>query len=209
MDEAADALSIRYPRGRMQVDPTSDAPRRNIELKSKCPALPRAREAALRLGAREAGVLEQTDTYFHCTTGRLKLRETTGRPAELIAYARADEPDVRASAYHLVPVPEPGPLKRALASALGVRVVVVKRRRLLLWHNVRIHLDEVEGLGSFVEFEAVLGEGEDEPTAYDRVATLAEALGLQPGDRISTSYGELMSDAASAPPPASSLDGTG
>jgi predicted adenylyl cyclase CyaB len=195
--------------GRMEADPTSGAPRRNIELKSKCPDLARAREAALRLGAREAGVLEQTDTYFHCTTGRLKLRETAGRPAELIAYARPDEPDVRASAYHLVPVPQPGPLKRSLASTLGVRIVVVKRRRLLLWHNVRIHLDEVRELGSFVEFEAVLAEGEDEPTAYERIATLADALRLQPGDRISTSYGELMSDAALALPPASSRGGNG
>jgi len=209
VDEAANTLSSRYARRRMEADPTSAAPRRNIELKSKCLDLVQAREAALRLGAREAGILEQTDTYFHCTTGRLKLRETAGRPAELIAYARADEPDVRASAYHLVPVPEPGPLKRSLASALGVRVVVIKRRRLLLWHNVRIHLDEVEGLGSFVEFEAVMGEGEDEPTAYERIATLADALALQPGDRISTSYGELMSAAASAPPPAPSRGGDG
>ena len=188
----------------MESDPTSGAPRRNIELKSKCADLARARDAALHVGARESGVLDQTDTYFHCASGRLKLRETTGRSAELIAYARADEPDVRASAYLLVPVPDPGALKRALAAALGVRVVVAKRRRLLLWHNVRIHLDEVAALGSFVEFEAVLSEGEDEATSRDRVATLAVALGLQPGDRISTSYGELMTDAASAPPPASS-----
>ena len=178
----------------MEADPTRDAPRRNIELKSKCPDLARAREAALHLGAREAGVLEQTDTYFHCTSGRLKLRETAGRPAELIAYARSDEPDVRASAYHLVPVADPGPLKRALAAALGVRVVVIKRRRLLLWHNVRIHLDEVRGIGSFVEFEAVMGEGADEPTAYERLATLAEALQLRTEDRISTSYSNLLEE---------------
>jgi adenylate cyclase, class 2 len=192
VDEAANTLSSRYARPRMEADPRSGAPRRNIELKAKCPDLARAREAALHLGAREAGVLEQTDTYFHCTSGRLKLRETAGHPAELIAYARADEPDVRASAYHVVPVGEPGPLKRSLATALGVRVVVVKRRRLLLWHNVRIHLDEVRGLGSFVEFEAVLSEGEDEAAAYERIATLANALELRPDDRIATSYSNLI-----------------
>ncbi len=168
------------------------APRRNIELKSRCGDLARARDAALRLGARDAGVLEQTDTYFHCTTGRLKLRETAGRLAELIAYARADGVEARGSDYHLVPVQSPGPLKRSLVSALGVRVVVVKRRELLLWHNVRIHLDQVEGLGSFVEFEAVLGDGEDEPTGRDRVAILAEVLGLRPEDRIATSYSNLV-----------------
>lgn len=171
------------------------APRRNIELKSRCGDLARARDAALRLGARDAGVLEQTDTYFHCTTGRLKLRETAGRLAELIAYARADGVEARGSDYHLVPVQSPGPLKRSLASALGVRVVVVKRRQLLLWHNVRIHLDQVEGLGTFVEFEAVLGDGgdgEDETAGRERVATLSLALGLRPEERIATSYSNLI-----------------
>jgi hypothetical protein len=83
-----------------------------------------ARDAALRLGASDAGVLEQTDTYFHCTSGRLKLRETVGRRAELIAYARPDRADVRASDYHVIPVETPEQLKRGLAAALGVRVVV-------------------------------------------------------------------------------------
>jgi len=173
------------------VEPSSPSPRRNIELKSRLSDLCAARDAALRLGARDAGVLDQTDTYFHCTIGRLKLRETTGRAAELIAYARADQAEARASDYHLAPVTEPGPLSRCLASALGVRVIVAKRRRLLLWHNVRIHLDEVEGLGTFCEFEAVLGEHENAATARVRIDTLAAALGLRPEHRITTSYSDL------------------
>ena len=178
--------------------PPKSAPRRNIELKSKCADLPRATDAALRLGAHQAGVLEQTDTYFHCTTGRLKLRETVGRPAELIAYARPDHADARSSDYHLVRVDDPLSLNVALAAALGVRVVVEKRRTLLLWHNVRIHLDDVRGLGSFVEFEAVMSDGEDEAAAYERVATLAAALKLDPQDRIATSYSNLIEAARGA-----------
>jgi predicted adenylyl cyclase CyaB len=169
-----------------------DAPRRNIELKSTCPDLEGARKAALRLGARDAGLLEQTDTYFHCTAGRLKLRETAGRRAELIAYARPDHGEARDSEYHLAAVDEPAPLKRALASALGVRVVVTKRRQLLLWHNVRIHLDDVETLGTFVEFEAVMGPDEDNATSHARVKTLTEALGLDLAHRVSSSYGDLL-----------------
>jgi predicted adenylyl cyclase CyaB len=181
----------------MAVDPRAAslaAPRRNIELKSRCADLAAARDGALRLGAADAGALEQTDTYFHCANGRLKLRETVGRRAELIAYARPDHADARASAYDLIPIEDPGPLKRGLAMTLGVRVVVIKRRELLLWHNVRIHLDRVEGLGTFVEFEAVMSKGEDEPTGYQRVATLAEALQLRPQDRISTSYSNLIEE---------------
>lgn len=166
--------------------------RRNIELKSKCADLATARDAALRLGAIPAGTLEQIDTYFHCARGRLKLRETVARGAELIAYERPDSLEARASDYHLIPIEAPQPLKQGLAIALGVRVVVVKRRELLLWHEVRIHLDEVEGLGAFVEFEAVLDAVEDEASGHERVATLAAALMLRPEDRIATSYSDLI-----------------
>jgi len=130
--------------------------------------------------------------------GRLKLRETVGRRAELIAYDRPDHADVRASDYDLISIDDPATLKRGLARTLGVRVVVVKRRELLMWYNVRIHLDRVEGLGSFVEFEAVISEGEDEATGHERVAMLAEALRLRDEDRIATSYSNLIEAARRA-----------
>lgn len=175
----------------MEAHP-DDAPRRNLELKSRCRNLAQAREAVLQLGARDGAVLEQTDTYFHCSSGRLKLRETAGRGAELIAYARPDLAEVRASEYHLAPVDHPVRLKQCLASALGVRVLVVKRRELLIWHNVRIHLDDVEGLGTFVELEAVMGPSEDEAVSEAHIKLLAAALSLQPDDYIASSYGDLM-----------------
>jgi predicted adenylyl cyclase CyaB len=182
----------------MTADPSRAAPRRNIELKSRCADLTAARDAALRLGATDAGVLEQSDTYFRCATGRLKLRETVGRRAELIAYDRPDHADVRASDYDLIPIDDSATLNRGLARTLGVRVIVVKRRELLMWHNVRIHLDRVEGLGTFVEFEAVMSEGEDETTGHQRVATLAAALRLRDEDRIATSYSNLIEAARRA-----------
>jgi len=169
------------------------APHRNIELKSRLANPPAARAAAIQLGATDAGVLEQIDTYFHCRTGRLKLRETVGQAAELIAYARPDHAEPRASDYHLIPVADPAALKHALALVLGVRVIVTKRRHLLLWQNVRIHLDEVDGLGTFCEFEAVLDERHpDEAAAHERLAVLAKALALNSADRIATSYSNLI-----------------
>src|SRR5689334_15550162 len=112
--------------------------RRNIELKARCRDLPAARAAAIALGAKAVGVLEQVDTYFHVQSGRLKLRETTGESAELIWYARADQTQFRASDYQLVPMADASLAKMALTSALGVRGEVRKRRELLMWHNVRI-----------------------------------------------------------------------
>jgi predicted adenylyl cyclase CyaB len=167
-------------------------PRRNIELKAVCRDLAAAREAARRAGATPHGVLEQTDTYFHARTGRLKLRETAARPAELIAYHRPDTTDTRASDYHLVPAPDPATLRQALTAALGVRGVVRKRRELWMWENVRIHLDEVDALGTFVEFEAVLSEGDADAAGHGKLATLRAALAVEDRDLIARSYSDLM-----------------
>jgi predicted adenylyl cyclase CyaB len=158
-------------------------PRRNLELKARDPDPPATLRAALSLGATDEGVLEQRDTYFPVAHGRLKLREQTPGAAHLIQYARADAPRERESAYRIVAVTNPEELAVLLTAALGIDVVVTKRRRLLLWERVRIHLDEVEQLGAFVELEAVLDEGEELADAQPRIDRLRAALGI-PDDRL-------------------------
>ena len=140
---------------------SSFGPRRNVELKARDPDPEATLARALRAGATDHGVIRQRDTYFAVPQGRLKLREEEPGGARLISYRRPDAADERVSDYRLVPVPDPDGLRAALAETCGVRVEVVKRRRLLLWERVRIHLDEVEGLGSFLELEAVA-----EPVSY-------------------------------------------
>jgi predicted adenylyl cyclase CyaB len=170
---------------------TASSPHRNLERKARCADLAAAAAVLAGLGARCQGTLEQTDVYFHVLTGRLKLRTTTEQQAVLLWYDRPDEKSARWSRYHLVPVSEPAPLRAALAEALGERGEVRKRRTLWLWHNVRIHLDSVEGLGTFVEFEAVMSLDDDEATAYERLAQLGAALGLTPADDVAQSYGDM------------------
>jgi adenylate cyclase class 2 len=166
--------------------------RRNLEVKARHADLAAARAAAERLGARAAAVEVQTDTYFRVPHGRLKLRAIEGQPAVLIWYDRPDNTGTRGSDYYLVPVPDAAALKAALTAALGVRGEVRKRRAIYLWHNVRIHLDEVAGLGNFVEFEAVLAAAEDEVTAASRLDELGRALAILPGDHLAPSYADLL-----------------
>jgi predicted adenylyl cyclase CyaB len=168
------------------------APRRNLELKARHADLAAARAAALRLGARPAGIEAQTDTYFRVPHGRLKLRVIDDAFAVLIWYERPDGVTARLSAYHLVPVPDPLALKTALSGALGVRGDVRKRREILLWYNVRIHLDDVAGLGTFVEFEAVLGPEDDERTAVECLDELCRQLAIQPAERIGSCYADML-----------------
>jgi homotetrameric cytidine deaminase len=159
--------------------------RRNLEIKARDADPRRTLEAALALGAEDKGDLTQRDTYFGGARGRLKLREQTPGEPELIQYRRPDEQGPRTSEFRVVPVEAAGPLKEALDAALGTLVVVEKRRRLLLWEGVRIHLDEVDGLGAFVELEAPEEGGQEA-----KVERLSEAL--QIGDPIAGSYSDLL-----------------
>jgi len=155
------------------------------------PGLTTATSTALRLATSDLGQLLQTDTYFNSQTGRLKLREMPDR-AELIFYQRPDVTDMRTSTYQLVPAPEPAALKTALTLACGILTVVHKRRRVLLWHNVRIHLDQVETLGEFLEFEAVTGDGVDVETAQQQVAFLQTEFEIASSQLFAGSYCDLM-----------------
>jgi predicted adenylyl cyclase CyaB len=166
-----------------------EMPRRNIELKARDPDPDRSLEASLETGASDEGWLYQTDTYFRVPHGRLKLREE-GAIARLISYERSDETAARESRYRLVPVSDPAGLKDALTDALGVLVVVEKSRRLLLWQGVRIHLDEVRGLGSFIEIEVVADPASDLSTEHRRASELQDALAITPDRIVAFSYSD-------------------
>jgi len=168
----------------------------NVELKAfdRDPEATTARCVAL--GATPAGTLRQTDTYFASRRGRLKLRSEGD--SELIAYRRADDADATESTYVLAPVSAPDAVSQALEAALGVVVVVSKRRRLLHWEGVRIHLDEVDDLGSFIEFEAVLPDAGDLGTARAKIARLRDELGIEDDALVPAGYADLLLDSPQA-----------
>jgi homotetrameric cytidine deaminase len=167
---------------------------RNIELKARDPDPGRTLELALELGAEDRGHITQRDTYFTGARGRLKLREQDPGPAELIQYRRPDEGRARTSEYRRVPVAEAEALGEALDAAHGTLVVVDKRRRLLTWEGVRIHLDEVEGLGFFLELEAVAAEQSDLSHERAKVERLRAELRIADADLVAESYSDLLLD---------------
>ena len=164
----------------------------NIELKARCSDLGAARQVALSLGAQPQGVEAQTDTFFVTPRGRLKLRESDLRGAMLIPYLRPDDAAPKQSDYLVLPVADPAAAHRVLGEMLGVAAVVRKRREVLLLGNVRIHLDQVEGLGAFVEFEAVLGEGKTPESERAKVRELMAAFSITEHDLESRAYVDLL-----------------
>jgi len=162
---------------------------RNIELKARDADPARSLQTSLDLGAEDRGWLQQLDTYFNVPRGRLKLREQDGA-AELIYYERSDDAIERESNYRIVPIYDPEGLKDALGAALGILVAVEKSRRLLLWRNVRIHLDEVPGLGSFIELEAVAEPDGDLSGEYANITALRDALGITDERILAAGYSD-------------------
>ncbi len=165
---------------------------RNIEIKTALSDLESTRAAVERLGARYAEDLEQVDRYYEIDGARrLKLRSFGNGRAEIIRYSRPEAEGVRASDYEVTPVRDESaglclvPKGRAL-------VIVRKRRQVYMLDNVRIHLDRVEGLGEFLELEAVLDAAHDDTRCRAQVDEITAALGLDPRLFIRASYADMM-----------------
>jgi len=181
------ALSARHPRGTGEL-----TGRANIEV--KCPLADReAVEDRLRaLGAGWHWTDRQTDTFFAVPTGWLKLREPAGGFAELISYRRSTEDSgPRRSEYDVVPVDDPGLVKRLLSRVLPVDGVVEKTRTLWFHGHTRIHLDRVENLGEFLELETVVDDISPEE-ARAEADRLIEALELPREEFLAVPYRDLL-----------------
>jgi adenylate cyclase, class 2 len=168
-----------------------EAGRVNVELKARDPDPQRSVETCATIGAEAIGVLAQRDTYFGVPSGRLKLREEEAG-AELISYERPNDVGSRESRYRIVAVERTAEMRALLTDALGAIVVVSKRRQLFLWQGVRIHLDEVEGLGHFLELEAIAEEGSDLTEERVKVAQLRSRFEIADGALIGVSYADLL-----------------
>ncbi len=162
----------------------------NIECKYELrePAL--AAAVCRRLGARSLGTIRQRDTYFKVAEGRLKKREVLGEPAEWIFYHRTDRPRPRLS--HFTIYSETEARDRFGERPMPVWLVVDKARGLWILGNVRVHIDEVRGLGSFLEIEARVSTRNHAGLCQRRVRALLKHLGPLLGEPIGASYSDLL-----------------
>ena len=171
----------------------------NLEIKLPVDDLDEIRRRALAAGAVPSGVLQQTDTFFAATRGLLKLRVLGDGSAELIAYERPRTAASRISDYIVCPVSDPARLHEVLSRSHGRLVEVRKTRDLLMLGGTRIHLDRVEGLGTFVELETE-GDSRDEAAMRAEHERVIEALGLDRGRFLAGSYAEMLMEKGGGDP---------
>lgn len=136
---------------------------RNVEIKARAHDLRATLLLAQALSSSNPEIFLQEDVFFGVPAGRLKLRTINNSCSELIFYDRADEARPKTSKYIRFPISDAVAMRRHLDSAFGIRGIVRKRRTLIMVGITRVHLDEVEGLGDFVELEvAVPADGSEE-----------------------------------------------
>ena len=163
----------------------------NIEIKARARSFEEIRIRAEKLSDTPAQIIPQEDTFFHTPQGRLKLRVLADY-AQLIYYTRPDQEGPKRSDYQITRSTDPQNLKRVLELAYGIRGVVKKTRYLYLVGQTRVHLDDVQGLGQFLELEVVLGEGQSEAEGQKIVADLMSALGVERADLLEGAYMDLL-----------------
>ena len=165
---------------------------RNVELKARVVDLAAVEACARSIADRGPFDLTQDDTFFACANGRLKLRELAPDRGELIFYRRPDVADPKVSDYVIAPTPSPAAMRETLGRALGVIGRVRKRRRLYLVESTRVHLDRVEGLGSFLELEVVLAESQSAADGAGVALRLLPVLGVSEQDLVEGAYVDLL-----------------
>jgi adenylate cyclase class IV len=162
----------------------------NIEFKAELRDLEAARHQCELLGADHVGRLRQTDVYFRLPDGRLKKRTAPGEPVEWIYYHRPNRVSPKMSHYTILS--DEQARRRWGIHSLRPWLTVHKTRDLWILDGVRIHLDEVDGLGCFIEFEAIVSEKLDVQACHTVVQELRGLFSTLLGEPIAVSYSDLM-----------------
>lgn len=171
---------------------------RNIEIKARIASTDAVAALARAIADKGPFDIPQDDTFFGCSSGRLKLRQFSDGTGELIYYRRPDHQGPKESFYLLSPTSTPDSLRELLTLAYGQVGRLKKHRTLFLAGRTRIHLDRVEELGDFLELEVVLGEHESSTSGVREANELIEKFGIKPEQLIEDAYIDLLTRATPA-----------
>lgn len=164
----------------------------NIEIKARVRNFADIRRRAEVLSDLPLKVITQEDTFFHVKKGRLKLRDFGTGSAQLIFYQRPDQDGPKRSDYKIFETDDLAGLKAVLELAYGIRGRVRKTRYLYLTGQTRIHLDDVAGLGQFMELEVVLREDQSDAEGQSIAEDLMSRLGVEADDLVEDAYIDLL-----------------
>lgn len=164
----------------------------NVEIKAILRDRARVEALATRLSDTGPEIIRQEDVFFCCRGARLKLRILSPDRGELIRYERSNVAEARFSHYEIARTSDPLILRAILTRTLGTAGVVRKVRTLYLVGQTRVHLDQVSGLGDFLELEVVLRASQSEAEGRAIAKTLLSSLEIDQRDLIGEAYVDLL-----------------
>ncbi|TPE46434.1 class IV adenylate cyclase [Pontibacter mangrovi] len=165
----------------------------DITIKAHCHDPAAVQTILLEQQAAYKGMDVQTDTFYQVADGMLKLREGNLEHV-LIHYKREHMHEVKRTEVLLYlknPSPETVQLLYGEVQVLGQ---VKKRRKIFFIDNVKFHLDQVDGLGTFVEIEAIdLNGSIGVERLLEQCSFYRELLQLEEEDLVDDSYFNMKS----------------
>ena len=166
----------------------------DLEFKSELRDAPLARAVLERRNGVHACTIRQRDTYYRVPTGRFKKREAevdgVAEPTEFIRYDRDYRPGPRISRFQILTPEETA--ERFGETLPAPWLVVEKTRELYMADGARVHLDEVDGLGRFLEIELLVTPKNNLARAHERLSALRSALAPCLGEPIADGYADLL-----------------
>lgn len=160
----------------------------NLELKVKLKSFNPVIKLLKEINAEFVGILKQTDIYYKNKGGLLKLRIENGEQS-IIKYLREEKKRDRFSNYKVLRFSQ-GNAADFLKSIFTVEAVVNKKRYLYMYDNTRVHLDNVRGLGYFLELETLVVNGKAD--ARKRYNNTIRLLNLDNCEELRKSYRDLI-----------------
>ena len=164
----------------------------NVEIKARLSDINIQRNIALQLSESEPVLIQQEDVFFKTNKGRLKLRFFNERSGELISYDRTDKRGPKTSEYYIFKTDNPLELNAVLEHNMGILQKVKKRRELFIAGRTRIHIDQVDLLGDFLELEVVLNEGDSFEDGEKIANELMAKLQIPSNSLIDKAYVDLL-----------------
>ena len=164
---------------------------KNIEIKARINDYEKVKGLIEGLCPLQIQTEQQEDTFFNSPKGRLKLRVSDGK-SEIIYYDRPNSFQPKQSDIAISFIDNPDTIKSVLEKSNGIRGIVKKKRILYKYAQTRIHLDDVEGLGKFIELEVVLREDQTAEDGELIANEMMDKFGIQKTDLIDVAYIDLI-----------------
>ncbi|XP_053972776.1 uncharacterized protein LOC128888154 [Hylaeus anthracinus] len=167
---------------------------RNIEIKAKIDDPELIISRTKELTDAECIIIKQHDTFFKAKDGRLKLRLFENGSGELIYYKRFNTLGPKLCIYEktFLDANACTGIINILTLSNGRIGDVKKTRKLYMIGQTRVHIDEVEGLGNFMELEVVLTDEQDMETGEKIAQDLMTKLNIKDQDLIAEAYIDLL-----------------